>query len=239
MNNQDKNTNIKNKARKQCAVNEAPALNSTPSPQVEHEAIVSSENSSQPSHYEIPLAYNINKPTEPKAWNSKAYSLSLFGTMKFLEIDAKADFIRSRKIQAESVNNIPQLKGLGKATWNFISFIYKAKWNNIDIDDNSFFRTRVPSKFTSKVLKTKSLSTSSSSKDKVAEIIKLSPPIPTCPSKEILEKSNFFGKEKKKVIVNKALQNKSYAQVASPHISEILKLKENYPNLLTKKIENI
>ena len=87
--------------------------------------------------------------------------------MKVLEIDTKADFIRSRKIQAESVNNIPQLKGLGKATWNFISFIYKTKWDSIDIDDNSFFRTRVPSKFPSRVLKTKSLSTSGSSKDKI------------------------------------------------------------------------
>ena len=167
MNNQDQNTNIKNKARKQCTVNKAPALNSTPSPQVKYETIVSSGNSSQHSHYEIPLAYNINKPTESKAWNGKAYPLSLFGTMKVLEIDAKANFIRSRKIQAESVNNIPQLKGLGKATWNFISFIYKTKWDSIDIDDNSFFRTRVPSKFPSSVLKTKSLSTSGSSKDKI------------------------------------------------------------------------
>ena len=73
----------------------------------------------------------------------------------------------------------------------------------------------------------------------MAEIIKFSSPIPTCLSKEILKKSNFFGKEKKKVIVNKALQNKSYAQMASPNVLEILKLKENYPNLLAKKIENI
>jgi len=44
--------------------------------------------------------------------------------MEFLEINTKniytsllcmADFIRSREVQAGSVNNIPQLKGLGKA----------------------------------------------------------------------------------------------------------------------------
>jgi len=94
------------------------------------------KNSSQHSHYEIPLAYNINKPMEHKVWDGKAHPLSLFGTMEFLKIDAKniytsllhmADFIRSMKVQARFVNNISQLKSLGKAMWNFISFIYEAK----------------------------------------------------------------------------------------------------------------
>ena len=44
----------------------------------------------------------------------------------------------------------------------------------------------------------------------MAEIVKLPSSISTYPSKEILEKSKFFGKEKKKAIVNKALQNKLY-----------------------------
>ena len=35
------------------------------------------------------------------------------------------------------------------------------------------------------------------------------------------------------------LQKQLYAQVASPSILDILKLKENYLNLLAKKIENI
>ena len=34
-------------------------------------------------------------------------------------------------------------------------------------------------------------------------------------------------------------QKQLYAQVASPSVSDILKLKENYPNLLAKKIGNI
>ena len=86
MNNQDQNTNIRNKTRKQDAVNEVLVLNSIPSSQVEYETTVPSENN---SHYEIPLAYNINKPMEPKAWNGEAHPHPLFGTMKFLEIDAK------------------------------------------------------------------------------------------------------------------------------------------------------
>jgi len=123
-----------------------------------------------------------------------------------------ADFIRSREVQARSINNISQLKGFGKAVCNFISSIYKTKWDSIDINGNSSFRTRVSSKFTSKVLKTKSSLTSGSFKNKVVEIVKLSLSIPTYPSKKILEKSKFFGKGKKKVTVNKAPQNKSYCQ---------------------------
>ena len=37
----------------------------------------------------------------------------------------------------------------------------------------------------------------------------------------------------------KTNQKQLYAQVAGSNVSNILKLKENYPNLLTKKIENI
>ena len=39
--------------------------------------------------------------------------------------------------------------------------------------------------------------------------------------------------------MSKLPQKQSYAQVAGSSILEILKLKENYPNLLAKKIENI
>jgi len=71
------------------------------------------------------------------------------------------------------------------------------------------------------------------------EIVKLPTPIPACQSKEVLEKSKFFSKEKKKVIVNKTPQNKLYAQAAGLSVLEILQLKKNYSNLLAKKIENI
>jgi len=85
------------------------------------------------------------------------------------------------------------------------------------------------------------LSNSSSFTDKKAKVVRLPPFIPAYPPKEVLEKSKFFGKEKRKKLIsmNKAPQKQSYAQVAGPSVLDILKLKENYPNLLAKKIENI
>ena len=90
------------------------------------------ETSYQHSYYEVPLAYNINQPTEPNTWDGEAHSISIFRFMKFLEIDTKnmftsllyiANYI---KVKSGSINNVPQLKGFGEAAWNFISSIYES-----------------------------------------------------------------------------------------------------------------
>ena len=41
------------------------------------------------------------------------------------------------------------------------------------------------------------------------------------------------------MFMNRVPQKQSYAQAAGPSVSDILKLKKNYPNLSAKKIENI
>jgi len=186
---------------------------------------------------------------ESNAWDSETYSISIFGSMEFLEINAKnmytlllhiENYIRLRKIKLGLINDIFQLKYFGEAIWNFISSIYKSSWDTINADiNNNSFRNRVTNKFTPRVSKTKSLSNSSSSTNKKAEVFRLSPPIPICPSKEVLEKSKFFGKEKRKksMYMNKIPQKQSYTQVAGLSILDILKLKGNYLNLPAKKIK--
>ena len=77
------------------------------------------------------------------------------------------------------------------------------------------------------------------SKNKITEIIRLSPLILAHPSKEMLEKSKFFKKRKNTMAKAKTNIRQSYTQVANLKITNILKLKENYLNLLVKKIENI
>jgi len=93
--------------------------------------------------------------------------------------------------------------------------------------------------FTPKFLKLKPSSNSSISKNKAAKIVRISSSIPVHPSKEVLEKSKFFSKGKKPMATVKTNQKQSYAQITGSNVSNILKLKENYPNLLTKKIKNI
>jgi len=102
----------------QRVINEAPALNNTPSMHIEHKVIAPVEINMQSTHYEVPLSYNINRPTEPNAWDGKAHPISIFGT---IEIDVKniytsllcmANFIRSRKVKTGVINNIRNLKDL-------------------------------------------------------------------------------------------------------------------------------
>jgi len=76
-------------------------------------------------------------------------------------------------------------------------------------------------------------------KEKVVEIVKLPFLIPACLPKNVLEKSKFFRKGKKSKIVINTNARKSYTQGTSSNVSNILKLKENYPSLLVKRIEDI
>jgi len=113
--------------------------------------------------------------------------------MEFLEINSKNIFTSLlhifRKALKDKINDISKLKGFGKAAWSFLSSIYKFGWDSLYIDgDNNSFRNRVSNKFTPKVLKSNTLSNSSKSKDKVAEIVRLPLLIPACSSKEVLEK---------------------------------------------------
>jgi len=54
-----------------------------------------------------------------------------------------------------------------------------------------------------------------------------------------LERSRFFKKDNTTNKITKSKTKQLYAQVSVPNVSEILKLKKNFPNLLAKKIENI
>ena len=65
------------------------------------------------------------------------------------------------------------------------------------------------------------------------------PPIPAHTLKEVLERSKFFSKSNKSKKTTNSNIRKLYAQVTSSNISDILKLKDNFPNLLAKKIEEI
>ena len=119
------------------------------------------ETNIQSTHYKVPLSYNSNQPIESNTWDGEIYPISIFGTMKFIEIDAKniyisllymTDFIRSRKINISVINRIQKFKEFGNATFNFISSTYEANWNNIHSNkNNNSLRSRITNKFIPKV----------------------------------------------------------------------------------------
>jgi len=139
--------------KNQCIINEAPALNNT---------------------YYLTISIGL--------WNltlGMVSSISIFGTMEFMEINAKniytsllcmADFIRSRKVDISVINRDQELKEFGDAAFNFISSIYEANWNTIHFDENNnSLRSRITNKFTPKVQKSTKLSKSDSFKNEQAD----------------------------------------------------------------------
>ena len=71
------------------------------------------------------------------------------------------------------------------------------------------------------------------------KIIKLSSFIPTRLPKEILEKLKFFKKGYKSMEKVKPYNKLLYAQALTLKVSDMIKIKENYSSLPTKKIKNI
>ena len=77
-------------------------------------------------------------------------------------------------------------------------------------------------------------------KNKQVEVVRIPSPILPRLFKEILEKSKFFKKKGNKIKKTANPKNRqSYAQVLALKVCGILKLKDNFPNLLNTKIKNI
>ena len=133
-----------------------------------------------------------------------------------------------------------ELQDFGKMAWSFISSIYKTGWDFILINDQNFsFRNVVANKLTLKLEKSTINRSSKDLKGKEVEIAKLPPPISICLPGEVLEKSKFFNKDNKSKKTTNSNVRKLYAQATSSNILDILKLKNNFPKLLAKKIKGI
>ena len=152
-------------------------------------------------------------------------------------------YIWGKSIDSNS-NNIKDLEGVGKAIWEFLSFIYNSHWNRLYVDKaNTIFKNKVKSKFTSQVPK-------STNNNKSKEIVKptlissISSPISAKLQKEVNELSKYFKKntnsQQKKLYVNTTSLLKQPSPVTPKNIvREILKIKKTFPNLPNKKIEEM
>jgi len=148
------------------------------------------------------------------------------------------NYIKNKSIDYSKANNIPDLRDIGEATWNFISIIYESDWDSLITNKkNISFKQHVTSKFMPKLQKTRIPSNKKKLTNKPASFVKLPPLIPAKTCKKVMEISKFFKKEIKPMEKKEA--RKSYAQVLSPKTSKILKIKEIFPKLPANKIDNI
>ena len=222
----------------------------------------------QPPHVEAPqgdsndvidiqFPYDPNAPTEPDLWSGNFHPISLHGSIEQIASDIKsikdflnfmARYIKNKKVEASKVKNLLDLDGLGDSIWNFISSIYNSNWNVLYTDNKSnTLRSKISSKFTLRILSTNNRCNKEVSKP-VPILIKKVPlphPLPAKSKREVNVISKYFqngkslGKAKKTNEIKKP--SVLYAQATKPsaNTSEVLKIKEAFPALNAKKINQV
>jgi len=164
-------------------------------------------------------------------------------TLNFL-----AKYIKNKQINGSMVNELNDFNGMGDAIWNFISLVYKARWNSLYTDQKSnTLRAKISSKFTPRTAPSNNGNKKDIAKPTPVSINKVlpSPYLLAKTRKEVNVISKYFH-SKKPMAENKNQgknnsYGKSYAQASKPSIntSEVLKIKETFPSLSAKKIDQV
>ena len=203
--------------------------------------------------FNINLNYDIDQTLDLEEWDGKFHATLLHGVMKHVALDIKnikdslqrmGKYIRGKAIN-NNPNNCKNLEGVGKALWEFLSSIYKSRWDSLYADSsNNTFRSKVSSKFTPQI--PKNSNTNSKEKDTAKPMfISLAPsPILAKTQKEVNENLKYFKKnsnpQQKKSYANAtSLSTQQGLPVLKKTVKETLKIKETFLNLSNNKIEQV
>ena len=204
----------------------------------------------------IQLPYDPQAPTEPELWSGSFHPISLHGSIEHFASDAKnikvslnflAKYIQGKQVNGNKVNNLNDFDGMGDAIWNFISSVYASKWDALFTDQKSnTLRGKISSKFTPWIPPTNGHPMKDVLKSTLVTINKAPPPppLPAKTKKEINIISKYFHKRpttnNSEGSTNQQ-NSKSYAQVSKTKIntSEVLKIKETFPALNAKEINQV
>ena len=204
----------------------------------------------------IQLPYDPNTPTEPELWSGSFNPISLHGSMEHfmhdtrnikVTLDFMAKYIWNKKVNDIQANDVTEFEGMGDVIWNFISSVYKAKWDSLYTDRSTrTLRSKISLKFTPRIPPAKSNGNKEIPKSNPVTINRAPPPLPslsTKPKKGINTIPKYF-QSKNQSDENKTPSRnpgKSYAQATklSANMFDILKIKEAFPFLNAKKIDQV
>ena len=199
----------------------------------------------------IQLLYNPQAPTELDLWSGSFHPVSLHGSIEHFASDLKsikdslnfmAKYIANKQVNGKEVNDLKNFNGMDNAICNFISLVYKAKWDALHTDNNTnTLRTKISSKFTLRTTSIKNNNKKETAKP-VSISIEKAPPPPPLPAKSKTEINTIlkYFKEKK-TTMNPLKPTKLYTQASkqTPSTSKILKIKESFPALNANQIERV
>jgi len=177
-----------------CFSSSLPASNPrVPLEEVPNSAITSNINiSTEPSPPKV-IPYSTNVPADPSLWDGNFMVTSLFGTNKFLNsninnitcsLKCMACFLRQRNVKDRDTNSIRQLDPFGESAWDFVLAIFESGWDTLTTANKSSIRDNFTKEFGKSTKPPPSVNTHHG-----AHITKVPLPIPSHPSKKILEKS--------------------------------------------------
>jgi len=153
-----------------------------------------------------------------------------------------AKYISNKQVNSGKANEFNNFDGMGNAIWNFISLVYKAKWDSLTTDNKSTtLRMKISSKFTPRVTPNTNKNNKEVTKS-VSISIKKAPPPPPLPAKsknEFNSISKYF--QGSKSMMEPKKPTKSYAQALkqSASTSKVLKIKKSFPALNEKQIDQV
>ena len=208
----------------------------------------------------VQLPYDPQAPTEPELWSGSFHPISLHGSIEHFASDAKnvkvtlnflAKYIQGKQVNGNKVNDLEDFDGMGDSIWNFISAVYASKWDALYTDQKAnTLRSKISSKFTPHIPSTNGNSKKDSPKSVPATINKAPPPppLPAKSKKEINVISKYFqtkepesSKKNNGTSPSNSQISRSYAQASktTTPTSEVLKIKEAFPTLNAKKIDQV
>ena len=205
----------------------------------------------------IQIPYDIETPTKPELCSGSFHPISLHGSIKHFALDSKnikitlnflAKYIKNKQVNSSKVNELNDFNGIGDTIWNFISSVHKSKWDSLHTNQNTnTLRAKISSKFTPRTAPPNNNNKKDVAKLVPVSINKVPLPLPLLAKtrKEVNVISKYFYfKKSMDENMNQGKNNsfgKSYAQVSklSINISEVLKIKETFPSLSAKKIDQV
>jgi len=199
----------------------------------------------------IQLPYNPQALTEPDLWSDSFYPILLHSLIKHFAFDLKnikdslnfmARYNNNKQVNNITANDLKDFEGMGDAIWKFISSVYEAKWDFLYTNNKSTtLRAKISSKFTPRVMPNPSKNNKEIAKPIPITIEKVlpPPPLPAKSKKEINVISKYF--QSNKPTTDPKNSTKSYAQVSkqTANTSEVLKIKESFPALNAKQINQV
>ena len=159
-----------------------------------------------------------------------------------------AKYIQGKQVNGNKVNDLGDFDGMGDAIWNFISSVYASKWDALFTDQKTnMLRSKISSKFTLHMSPPNGNSKKNTPKLTPIMINKALPlpPLPAKSKKEInIIFKYFYPKKTSDNNTNRSSNNqttKSYTQASKTltNTFDVLKIKETFPALNAKKIDQV